>query len=102
MDRLNQEIIKALLGKSVFAENIVIYKSLPSTNTAAKELFIKGAPHGTILITEEQTAGRGRMDRKWFSPPNKNILLSILLMPDIKAENVYALTLALAYPLLMP
>lgn len=96
MDNLDQENIKELLGNSVFSENIVIHKSLPSTNTTAKELYTQGAAHGTIVMAEEQTAGRGRMDRKWFSPPNKNILVSILLMPDIKPENVYALTLALA------
>jgi BirA family transcriptional regulator, biotin operon repressor / biotin---[acetyl-CoA-carboxylase] ligase len=96
MDRLDQEKIKALLGKSVFAENITIFKSLPSTNTTAKELYTQGAAHGTIVITEEQTAGRGRMDRKWFSPPYKNILVSLLLKPDMKPENVYTLTLALA------
>jgi len=89
-------MIKAFLGKSVFSENIFIYKSLPSTNTTAKDLYSKGAAHGTVVMAEEQTAGRGRMDRKWFSPPSKNILFSILLKPEMKAENVYALTLALA------
>jgi BirA family biotin operon repressor/biotin-[acetyl-CoA-carboxylase] ligase len=96
MDNLDRENIKAILGKSVFKENIVIHNSLPSTNTTAKELYTQGAAHGTVVLAEEQTAGRGRMDRKWFSPPCKNILISILLMPDIMAENVYALTLALA------
>ncbi len=96
MENLDREKIKALLGNSVFSENIFIHNSLPSTNNTAKELYIHGAPHGTIVMAEEQTAGRGRMARKWISPPNKNILVSILLIPDIKPENVYALTLALA------
>jgi BirA family biotin operon repressor/biotin-[acetyl-CoA-carboxylase] ligase len=96
MDNLDQEKIKTLLGNSFFKENIIIYNSLPSTNTRAKELYSQGAPHGTIVLAEEQTAGRGRMERWWFSPPCKNILVSLLLRPDIKSENIYALTLALA------
>jgi BirA family biotin operon repressor/biotin-[acetyl-CoA-carboxylase] ligase len=96
MDQLDREKIKALLGKSVFSENIIIHHSLLSTNTTAKELYKQGAPHGLVVMAEEQRAGRGRMERKWFSPPDKNILASILLIPDIKPENVYALTLALA------
>jgi BirA family transcriptional regulator, biotin operon repressor / biotin---[acetyl-CoA-carboxylase] ligase len=96
MENLDTATIKELLVGSSFSNNILIFDSLPSTNNTAKELYAKGAEHGTVVLAEEQTAGRGRMDRKWFSPPCKNILVSILLRPDIKAENVYALTLALA------
>ena len=96
MDCLDQEKIKALLEKSVFKENIVIYKSLSSTNSRAKELCAQDAPHGTIVLAEEQTAGRGRMERKWFSPSHKNILISLLLRPDMEADNIYSLTLTLA------
>jgi BirA family biotin operon repressor/biotin-[acetyl-CoA-carboxylase] ligase len=96
MDRLNSKKIKELLGKSLFSDSIIIHQSLPSTNNTAKALYAKGAAHGTVVMAEEQTAGRGRMERKWFSPPGKNILVSILLKPDMKPENVYTLTLALA------
>jgi BirA family transcriptional regulator, biotin operon repressor / biotin---[acetyl-CoA-carboxylase] ligase len=96
LDSLDSKKINELLGKSIFSGNIIIHQSLSSTNNTAKDLYLKGAAHGTIVMAEEQTAGRGRMERKWFSPPYKNILFSILLRPDMKAENVYALTLALA------
>jgi BirA family transcriptional regulator, biotin operon repressor / biotin---[acetyl-CoA-carboxylase] ligase len=96
MEYLDAAIIKEHLTGSLFSNNILIYKSLASTNNTAKELYLQGAAHGTVVMAEEQIAGRGRMDRKWVSPPYKNILFSILLRPDIKAENVYALTLTLA------
>ena len=96
MDRLDKDTIKTILGKSLFSENILIYQSVPSTNTRAKELVKQGVCNGTVILAEEQTAGRGRMDRQWFSQAYKNILISIILRPDIKVENVYSLTLALA------
>jgi BirA family transcriptional regulator, biotin operon repressor / biotin---[acetyl-CoA-carboxylase] ligase len=96
MERLNSQKIKEYLGKSLFSDKIIIHSSLPSTNNSAKELYTKGAAHGTVIMAEEQTAGRGRMERKWFSLPCKNILISLLLKPDMKPENVYTLTLALA------
>lgn len=96
MDYLNAEKIKSLLKNFLFSNNILVYKSLPSTNNILKELYKKGAPEGTVILAEEQTAGRGRMDRVWVSPPGKNILLSILLKPSIEIKRIYTLTLALA------
>lgn len=96
MDSLNAEKIKGLLKDSIFSRNIHVHKSLPSTNDTAKELYKDGAQEGTLILAEEQTAGRGRMDREWMSPAGENILLSILLMPPMQIERVYTLTLALA------
>ncbi|MBN2420367.1 MAG: biotin--[acetyl-CoA-carboxylase] ligase [Deltaproteobacteria bacterium] len=96
MDKLDTEKIKAFLGKSLFSSSITVYERLESTNNRAKELYDEGAEEGAVVLAEEQTAGRGRMDRKWLSPPNKNILISILLKPEIKIENIYSLTLAMA------
>lgn len=96
MDRLNAEKIITLLGNSLFSNNIKIYKCLPSTNNTAKEIFKQGAAEGTVILAEEQTAGRGRLDRKWVSPSGKNTLMSLLLKPSINIEKIYSLTLALA------
>src|ERR1700744_3471109 len=49
-----------------------------STNDEARRLAKEGAPHGTVVHADEQTAGRGRMAHKWFSPPG-NLYVSILL-----------------------
>lgn len=96
MECLDAKIIRNYLDNSLFSKNILIYPSLPSTNNTGKELFKEGACDGTVILAEEQTAGRGRMDRQWLSPSHKNILVSILLKPDIKVENIFSLTLALA------
>ena len=96
MKSLNAEKIKSLLKNSLFSKNILIHNRLPSTNDTAKELYKQGAPGGTVILVEEQSAGRGRMDREWVSPAGKNILMSILLKPSMEIERVYTLTLALA------
>jgi BirA family biotin operon repressor/biotin-[acetyl-CoA-carboxylase] ligase len=49
-----------------------------STNDEARRLVAEGAPHGTVVHADEQTAGRGRLAHTWFSPPG-NLYLSILL-----------------------
>ena len=96
MEHLNTDKIKENLGESLFSDNIIIHKSIASTNSTAKELYKLGASDGTVVLAEEQTSGRGRMDRQWLSPSYKNILISILLKPQIKVEYIYSLTLALA------
>ena len=96
MEPLNADIINIFLEPSMFSKNIVIHNNLPSTNDTAKEIFKQGAADGTVILTEEQSAGRGRMDRQWVSPYGKNILMSLLLKPSIQVEKAYSLTLALA------
>jgi BirA family biotin operon repressor/biotin-[acetyl-CoA-carboxylase] ligase len=96
MNSLNAEKIKGLLKDSIFSKNIFVHKVLPSTNDTAKELYKKGLSEEAVILAEEQSAGRGRMDREWVSPAKKNILMSLLLKPSIEIERVYTLTLALA------
>ena len=54
-------------------------KTVGSTNDHALLLAAEGAPHGTLVVAEEQTSGRGRLRREWISYPNLGIYLSILL-----------------------
>ncbi|MGD9160086.1 MAG: biotin--[acetyl-CoA-carboxylase] ligase [Desulfobacteraceae bacterium] len=96
MEPLSSDIINNFLGNSLFSNNITVHHCLESTNNTAKELYDQGAGDGTVILAEEQTAGRGRMERQWLSPAYKNILVSILLKPEMKVENIYSLTLALA------
>ena len=49
--------------------------------SVARELAIQGAPEGTIVVADEQTAGRGRLDRRWISPPGATLALSVILHP---------------------
>ncbi len=50
-----------------------------STNARARELAAAGAPHGTLVTADEQTAGRGRQGRTWSAPPGQALLLSLVL-----------------------
>jgi len=58
------------------------YERLGSTNDEARRLADSGAPHGTAVHADQQTAGRGRLTRRWFSPPG-NLYLSIVLRLDL-------------------
>lgn len=76
--------------------NISVYKTISSTNTVLKEDANNGAPEGTVIISEEQTAGRGRMGKKFYSPAGTGIYLSILLRPDMPANESLFLTTSAA------
>ncbi|UCF57322.1 MAG: biotin--[acetyl-CoA-carboxylase] ligase [Deltaproteobacteria bacterium] len=93
---LQPDTILKKLGPSLFAKNFVFHRSLHSTNTVAKELASQGAPEGTIVLAEEQRAGRGRMDRRWLSQGYLNLLFSILLRPPMPPDQVFVLTMILA------
>src|SRR5512140_2750495 len=55
------------------------YRSTDSTNAVARELAAAGAPHGTVVTADEQTAGRGRQGRTWSAPAGRAILCSIVV-----------------------
>jgi BirA family biotin operon repressor/biotin-[acetyl-CoA-carboxylase] ligase len=55
------------------------YRRTDSTNSRLRELAGRGAPHGTLITAAEQTAGRGRQGRSWTAPPNRALLLSLLI-----------------------
>ncbi len=83
------------------------YDSIGSTNDEAQRLASEGAQHGTVVHADEQTAGRGRLSRRWLSPPG-NLYLSIVLRPDVPAVRnveigfVAALAVADAVDALLP
>jgi len=62
-------------------EIIFVHDSLESTNKAAKELALSGAAHGTVVIADQQTLGKGRFGRAFHSPPHSGIYLSIVIDP---------------------
>lgn len=76
--------------------DVHVYKSISSTNTVLKEKAEQGARHGTVLVAEEQTLGRGRMGKKFYSPAGTGIYLSILLRPEIPAGEALFLTTSAA------
>jgi BirA family biotin operon repressor/biotin-[acetyl-CoA-carboxylase] ligase len=65
-----------------------VHRSVDSTNRVAEELAHEGAPEGTVVMADGQTAGRGRFGRTFFSPPGRSIYLSLLLRPEATPELV--------------
>lgn len=72
------------------------HERLESTNTRARELAAAGAPHGTIVTADEQTAGRGRQGRSWVAPPGKALLYSAIVRPLDERHLMLPLAVPLA------
>src|SRR5215216_1016100 len=75
---------------------IVRFQSLPSTNTELARLASEGAEEGVSIVAEEQTAGRGRLQRRWSSPKGAGLYFSILLRPKMAQEHWSLITFAAA------
>jgi BirA family biotin operon repressor/biotin-[acetyl-CoA-carboxylase] ligase len=93
MDGLSEERIRAALTTQVFGRQLVYLPSTGSTNDVAKDLAAQGAPEGTVVLADEQTAGRGRMGRRWLAPPGTCLLCSILFRPDLPPTQAQRLTM---------
>ncbi|MGA6828361.1 biotin--[acetyl-CoA-carboxylase] ligase [Nitrospira sp. NS4] len=76
---LTVENIRSTLATRALGQQIHLYRELASTNSEAMSLAQAGAAHGTVVVTESQTAGRGRHARVWFSPPAVNLYCSIIV-----------------------
>jgi BirA family biotin operon repressor/biotin-[acetyl-CoA-carboxylase] ligase len=68
-------------------------ETVDSTNRVAMELARRGAPEGTVVLADCQTAGRGRLQRSWQSPPGCNLYLSVILRPAIPPHDASQITL---------
>jgi BirA family biotin operon repressor/biotin-[acetyl-CoA-carboxylase] ligase len=66
----------------------VHHRATDSTNERAKQLALAGAPHGTLVTADEQSAGRGRQGRSWLAPPGSALLMSLLLR-DLGAAQAH-------------
>lgn len=73
------------------------YQEIDSTNNKAKQLAAEGVEHGSLIVAERQTAGRGRRGRTWISDEADNIYMSVLLRPKFAPDKAPMLTLVMAY-----
>lgn len=90
---LGGEEIRASLAGMLFGHNLIYLPQTGSTNTIAKQLAREGAPEGTVVIADEQTAGRGRLGRRWLAPPGTCLLCSVLFRPRLALARVHYLTM---------
>ena len=91
-DLLSETEISRFLVQQDIGTHMEIYQELDSTNNRAKELAAKGAPHGTLIIADSQTAGRGRFSRSFYSPPHSGVYISFILRPSLPAERAVMIT----------
>jgi BirA family biotin operon repressor/biotin-[acetyl-CoA-carboxylase] ligase len=95
-DRLYAEEIQAGLETTWLAAEIHYFDSIDSTNRVAQELARGGSAHGTTVVAECQTAGRGRLGRSFYSPAGTNLYTSIVLRPQINTAEAPTWILAAA------
>lgn len=91
-DLLSRAGILAALGDHPWAGTLEVLPTVDSTNNYLKTLGASGAPHGTVAIAETQTGGRGRMGRRFVSPPGSGVFLSVLLRPSCPPQALMTLT----------
>lgn len=80
---LSPSAISSGLPTQFVGRNVLYFASLPSTMDVAKQAARDGAPEGAIVVADEQTAGKGRLQRQWLTPPGSGIALSIILRPSL-------------------
>jgi BirA family biotin operon repressor/biotin-[acetyl-CoA-carboxylase] ligase len=92
-DILAPSLIKMDVGEGKIGHKILHYFRTDSTNRVAMALATKGAAHGTVVVAEEQTAGRGRLGRVWYSEKSSGIYVSVILRPPLAPSAAPMLTL---------
>lgn len=98
-DRLYPWEVTKNLHTKVMGRHIEYYDRISSTNQRAKELLAESPVEGTLILAEEQTAGRGRLGRNWFSPPGSALYSTLILKPQLPPYDLPKLTLVAAVAL---
>ena len=86
----------ALLATSPLAFELHVHRTVDSTNDEVRRLARNGAPEGTVVVADAQSAGRGRLGRSWASPPALGLYASVLLRPRGPVDQVTRWTLGAA------
>ena len=85
---LSTEKLGTLLPSKILNQSLFVFDELPSTNTFALELARNPTPQGTVILADRQTAGRGRLQRTWFSPPGSNIYGSLIFSSNRHVQDL--------------
>ncbi|MDE7298995.1 MAG: biotin--[acetyl-CoA-carboxylase] ligase, partial [Lachnospiraceae bacterium] len=93
-DLLSEEGIRMYLPQECRGVSIHVMQEAASTNTVAKQAAAQGAQGGSLFVAEQQTAGRGRRGRSFVAVPGGTISMSLLIRPELAAEEAVLLTTA--------
>ena len=75
-------VIKSIRKGGGSWRSVTVFSEIASTNTVGSALASAGCPSGVVLVTDLQTAGRGRLDRQWEAPSGTSAMFSVVLHPD--------------------
>jgi BirA family biotin operon repressor/biotin-[acetyl-CoA-carboxylase] ligase len=92
-DILDEREIRIPEGQTI-GRNIIHFEEIDSTNNYAKKIANEGCLHGTVVIADKQTMGRGRVGRQWQSDSTGGIWFSIIVRPELEPEDIQIITLA--------
>lgn len=96
LKRKNRDSIWKHGGEMKIGDRVHFLPTCTSTNDVVKDLAARGALEGTVVIAEEQTSGRGRYERHWFSLRKKGLYISVLLRPPQPEISLLTLSVGLA------
>lgn len=91
-DQVREGELTGPLSGCVIGSTLLCLETVDSTNTEAKRRALDGAPHGLVILSEEQTGGRGRLGRAFQSPHGKGLYLTALLRPPLQPQEVVDFT----------
>ncbi len=93
---LSKKEIESIRETKWLGSRIEYHAQIDSTNNEAKRIAENGAPHGTIVVADEQISGRGRMGRGFSSPPGQGLWFTYILRPEIDPMDASMLTIVMA------
>ena len=95
-DILTEKALRACLSKDSPVRRVICLETVDSTNTYAKRLALSGAESGTLVVANQQTAGRGRRGHSFLSPPGTGLYMTLILRPTADMEQFQMITVAAA------
>ena len=90
------DLLSLVQDNKIVGRDIRVFEETNSTNDVAEKLARDGVKEGVVVFAESQTRGRGRLGRRWISPPRKGLWFSVLLRPDLRPQAATQLTVAAA------
>ncbi len=92
IDLITLEKVKSYLHTKNLGATLYVLSTVDSTNDYCRHLLLEGAPHGTVVVANEQTAGKGRQGRVFHSPAGAGLYFSVVIKKKLELKNAYLLT----------
>ena len=91
-DLISEQAIRPYLKTKALGKKLDVYREIDSTNSFTKEAAHYGAVHGTTVIAEIQTGGKGRLGRKFYSPLGMGVYMSVIIRPKLSIDSSLLVT----------